>query len=101
MAHTYSHLYSLTITGLRFFTVYGPCGRLDMALPLFTKAIIEGRPVDVFNNGQMKRDSPYIDDIVDGVLCVTDGIAQPNPRWSDTKPDPGTSRPITDLQYRK
>lgn len=92
MAHTYSHLYNLPATGLRFFTVYGPWGRPDMALFLFTKAIIEGRPIDVFNNGLMKRDFTYIDDIVEGVLRVTDRVAQPNLNWSGEKPDPATSK---------
>jgi UDP-glucuronate 4-epimerase len=92
MAHTYSHLYNLPTTGLRFFTVYGPWGRPDMALYLFTKAIFDGRPIDVFNNGQMRRDFTYVDDIVEGVLRVTDRVAQPNPAWSSSKPDPGTSK---------
>jgi UDP-glucuronate 4-epimerase len=91
IAHTYSHLYNLPTTGLRFFTVYGPWGRPDMALFLFTKAILEGRPIDVFNNGQMRRDFTYVDDIVEGVLRVTDRVARPNPDWSGAKPDPGTS----------
>jgi UDP-glucuronate 4-epimerase len=92
MAHTYSHLYNHPTTGLRFFTVYGPWGRPDMALFLFTKAILEGRPIDVFNNGQMRRDFTYVDDIVEGVLRVTDRVAQPNLDWSGAKPDPGTSK---------
>lgn len=91
MAHTYSHLYKLPTTGLRFFTVYGPWGRPDMALFLFTKAILEDRPIDVFNNGKMRRDFTYIDDIVEGVIRVTDNVAQPNPNWSGDEPDPGTS----------
>ncbi len=91
MAHCYSHLYGLPTTGLRFFTVYGPWGRPDMALFLFTKAIEEGRPIDVFNNGQMRRDFTYIDDIIEGVVRVTDTIPQPNPDWSGDAPDPGTS----------
>ncbi len=91
MAHTYSHLYKLPCTGLRFFTVYGPWGRPDMALFLFTKAIIEDRPIDVFNHGKMRRDFTYIDDIVEGVVRVVDKIAQPNPKWSGDAPDPGTS----------
>ena len=91
MAHTYSHLYKLPCTGLRFFTVYGPWGRPDMALFLFTKAILEGRPIDVFNNGKMQRDFTYIDDIVEGVVRVTDNIAAPNSNWSSDFPDPGTS----------
>ncbi len=92
MAHTYSHLYNLPTTGLRFFTVYGPWGRPDMALFLFTKAILEGRPIDVFNNGQMKRDFTYIDDIVEGVVRTCDHVAQPNPEWDGADPDPGTGR---------
>lgn len=91
MAHTYSHLYRLPCTGLRFFTVYGPWGRPDMALFIFTKAILEGKPIDVFNHGKMQRDFTYIDDIVEGVTKVTDLIPQPNPNWSGDRPDPGTS----------
>ncbi len=91
MAHTYSHLYGLPTTGLRFFTVYGPWGRPDMALFLFTKAILEGRPIDVFNYGKMKRDFTYIDDIVEGVVRVTDGIAAPDPAFDPMNPDPATS----------
>lgn len=92
MAHTYSHLYGLPTTGLRFFTVYGPWGRPDMALFLFTKAILEGKPIDVFNHGRMKRDFTYVDDIVEGVVRVSDSTAKPNPEWSGDAPDPGTSR---------
>ena len=92
MAHTYSHLYGLPTTGLRFFTVYGPWGRPDMALFLFTKSILEERPIDVFNFGQHKRDFTYIDDIVEGVVRTLDKIAAPNPDWSGEQPDPGTSR---------
>ncbi len=92
MAHTYSHLYNLPTTGLRFFTVYGPWGRPDMALFLFTKAILEGRPIDVFNNGKMRRDFTYVDDIVEGVIRVTDHVPTPNPDWTGDHPDPGTSR---------
>lgn len=91
MAHTYSHLYGLPTTGLRFFTVYGPWGRPDMALFLFTKAILEGRPIDVFNEGRMRRDFTYIDDIVEGVVRVADRVAAPNPAWSGDAPDPCTS----------
>jgi UDP-glucuronate 4-epimerase len=91
MAHTYAHLYGLPCTGLRFFTVYGPWGRPDMALFLFTRAILAGEPIDVFNHGRMKRDFTYIDDIVEGVIRVTDQPAQPNPLWSGDRPDPGTS----------
>lgn len=91
MAHTYSHLYGLPTTGLRFFTVYGPWGRPDMALFLFTKAILEGKPIDVFNHGKMKRDFTFIDDIVEGVIRVLDKIAEPNPDWKGDSPDPGTS----------
>lgn len=91
MAHTYSHLYDLPTTGLRFFTVYGPWGRPDMALFLFTKAILEGKPIDVFNHGKMKRDFTYIDDIVEGVIRVLDNTAAPNKGWRGDTPDPGTS----------
>ena len=92
MAHCYSHLYGIPTTGLRFFTVYGPWGRPDMALFLFTKAILEGRAIDVFNHGRMQRDFTYIDDIVEGVVRVTDTPATPNARWSGDAPDPATSR---------
>jgi UDP-glucuronate 4-epimerase len=91
MAHCYSHLYGIPTTGLRFFTVYGPWGRPDMALFLFTKAIIEGKTIDVFNNGQMRRDFTYIDDIVEGLVRVIKQPAAPNPEWSGKDPDPGTS----------
>jgi UDP-glucuronate 4-epimerase len=91
MAHTYSHLYGLPTTGLRFFTVYGPWGRPDMALFLFTKAILEGRPIDVFNHGRMQRDFTYVDDIVEGVVRVADRTAEPNPAFVSDTPDPGTS----------
>ncbi len=91
MAHTYSHLFRLPTTGLRFFTVYGPWGRPDMALFLFTKAIIEGHPIDVFNYGDMRRDFTYIDDIVEGIVRAADRPAEPNPAWSGADPDPGTS----------
>jgi UDP-glucuronate 4-epimerase len=91
MAHTYSHLYGLPTTGLRFFTVYGPWGRPDMALFKFTKAILAGEPIDVFNHGHHRRDFTYIDDIVEGVIRVLDKPAEPNPHWSGAKPDPGTS----------
>jgi UDP-glucuronate 4-epimerase len=92
MAHTYSHLYGLPTTGLRFFTVYGPWGRPDMALFLFTRAILEGRPIQVFNHGRMERDFTYVDDIVEGIVRVCDRTATPNPAWSSDEPDPGTSR---------
>lgn len=91
MAHTYSHLYKIPTTGLRFFTVYGPWGRPDMALFLFTKAILEEQTIDVFNYGQMRRDFTDIDDIVEGIVCVLDTIADSNPEWSGYDPDPGTS----------
>ena len=91
MAHTYSHLYRLPCTGLRFFTVYGPWGRPDMALFLFTKAIIEDREIDVYNFGKMQRDFTYIDDIIEGVIRVSDRVALPNPAWSGDAPDPGAS----------
>lgn len=92
MAHTYSHLYGLPTTGLRFFTVYGPWGRPDMAMFLFTKAILAGEPINVFNRGQMQRDFTYIDDIVEGVIRVADRVAEGNPSWSSDQPDPATSR---------
>jgi len=91
MAHTYSHLYGLPTTGLRFFTVYGPWGRPDMALFLFTRAIIEGKPIDVFNHGKMRRDFTYIDDIVEGLIRVLDKSPEPNLDWNGENPDPGTS----------
>lgn len=91
MAHTYSHLYGLPTTGLRFFTVYGPWGRPDMALFLFTKAILSGEPIKVFNEGRMRRDFTYIDDIVEGVFRTAEQIAAPDPQWSAATPDPGTS----------
>ncbi|HSO09771.1 MAG TPA: NAD-dependent epimerase [Desulfoprunum sp.] len=91
MAHTYSHLFGLPTTGLRFFTVYGPWGRPDMALFLFTQAILAGRPIDVFNNGEMERDFTYIDDIVEGVVRVIDRVPTGNPAWSGDNPDPATS----------
>jgi UDP-glucuronate 4-epimerase len=92
MAHTYSHLFGIPTTGLRFFTVYGPWGRPDMALFLFAKAILEDRPIDVFNHGKMQRDFTYIDDIVEGIVRVVDRTAAPNPAWTGSSPDPGTSR---------
>lgn len=91
MAHTYSYLYHLPCTGLRFFTVYGPWGRPDMALFLFTKAILNNRPIQVFNNGDMQRDFTYIDDIVEGVIRVMNRIPQANPDWSSDRPDPSSS----------
>lgn len=92
MAHTYSHLFNLPTTGLRFFTVYGPWGRPDMALFIFTKAILEGKPIQVFNYGKHRRDFTYIDDIVEGVIRTLDKVAAPNPEWSGDNPDPGTSK---------
>ncbi|OGB09771.1 MAG: protein CapI [Burkholderiales bacterium RIFCSPHIGHO2_12_FULL_61_11] len=91
MAHTYSHLYGLPTTGLRFFTVYGPWGRPDMALFLFTKAILEGRAIDVFNHGDMERDFTYVDDIVEGVIRVLDRAAVSNPAYDPVLADPATS----------
>ena len=91
MAHTYSHLYGLPTTGLRFFTVYGPWGRPDMALFLFTRAILAGEPIDVFNHGRMRRDFTYVDDIVEGVIRTADHTATSDPNWSGDHPDPGTS----------
>lgn len=90
MAHTYAHLFGLAATGLRFFTVYGPWYRPDMALFLFTKAILEDRPIDIFNNGKMGRDFTYIDDIVEGVYRVIYHIPEPNPEWDSDNPDPAT-----------
>jgi len=92
MAHTYSHLFGLPTTGLRFFTVYGPWGRPDMALFLFTKAILAGKPIDVFNYGHHKRDFTYVSDIVQGVVHAMDHVARPNSSWNSDQPDPGTSK---------
>ena len=91
MAHTYSHLYGLPATGLRFFTVYGPWGRPDMALFLFTKAMLEGRPIQVFNNGQMTRDFTYVDDIIESLIRLLDKPAAPDPAFDPANPDPATS----------
>jgi len=91
MAHAYASLYGIPTVGLRFFTVYGPWGRPDMAPVLFTKAIMEGRPIDIFNHGKMQRDFTYIDDIVEGVVRVMDTTPRPDPRWQGDIPDPGTS----------
>jgi UDP-glucuronate 4-epimerase len=91
MAHTYSHLFGMACTGLRFFTVYGPWGRPDMALFLFTKAIIEDKPIKVFNHGKMQRDFTYIDDIIEGVVRTMGKLPQPNSSWSGDHPDPGSS----------
>jgi UDP-glucuronate 4-epimerase len=96
MAHTYAHLYRLPVTGLRFFTVYGPWGRPDMALFLFTRKILAGEPIDVFNEGHHARDFTYIDDIVEGVVRTADKVATPNSDWSSDRPDPATS----DAPYR-
>ena len=92
MAHAYANLYGLPVTGLRFFTVYGPFGRPDMALFLFTKAILAGQPIDVFNYGHHKRDFTYVGDIVEGVVRAADHVAEPNPKWDGDRPDPATSR---------
>lgn len=92
MAHTYSHLYNLPTTGLRFFTVYGPWGRPDMSLFMFTRSILEGKPIDVFNYGNHRRDFTYIDDIVEGIVRVIDKPAQTNTSWTGNQPDPGTSK---------
>lgn len=91
MAHCYAHLYQLPSTGLRFFTVYGPWGRPDMALFIFTKAILEGKPIEVFNEGRMKRDFTYVDDIVEGVIRALDHPATADPTWSGDRPTPGAS----------
>ncbi|ABA75808.1 MULTISPECIES: NAD-dependent epimerase [Pseudomonas] len=113
MAHSYSHLYRLPTTGLRFFTVYGPWGRPDMSPFLFVRAILEGKPLKVFNYGKHRRDFTYIDDIVDGVIRVLDHVAAPNAQWSGLKPDPassaapwrlyniGNSQPVELLDYIK
>jgi len=92
MAHSYSHLFNLPTTGLRFFTVYGPWGRPDMALFLFTKAILENKPINVFNNGEMVRDFTYVDDIVEGIVRVLDNPPKGNPSWSGKTPDPADSK---------
>ncbi|GFE82002.1 NAD-dependent epimerase [Steroidobacter agaridevorans] len=92
MAHTYAHLYQLPVTGLRFFTVYGPWGRPDMALFLFTKNILAGKPIDVFNYGNHRRDFTYVDDIAQGVVRAVDRPAQPNADWNSDEPDPATSK---------
>lgn len=92
MAHTYSYLFNIPTTGLRFFTVYGPWGRPDMAIFLFTKAILEGKPIQIFNNGNMRRDFTYVDDIVQGVIRVIDNPSTSDPDWDGQKPDPATSR---------
>jgi len=91
MAHSYSHLYQIPVTGLRFFTVYGPWGRPDMALFLFTKAILQGEPIKVFNHGQMERDFTYIDDIVEGIVRLLPTLPQSNPDWNGADPDPSSS----------
>ncbi len=91
MAHSYSHLFRLPTTGLRFFTVYGPWGRPDMALFLFTRAILDGTPIDVFNNGHHKRDFTYVDDIVQGIVHAVDQVANANETWDSDRPDPATS----------
>lgn len=92
MAHTYAHLYGLPMTGLRFFTVYGPWGRPDMAAFIFTRKILDGEPIDVFSHGHHQRDFTYIDDIVQGVVRTMDHVAEPDPEWSSDDPNPGTSR---------
>jgi len=92
MSHSYSHLYNLPTTGLRFFTVYGPWGRPDMALFKFTKAILNEKPIDVYNNGEHTRDFTYIDDILNGVIKVLNNLARPNLKWNSNQPDPASSR---------
>src|SRR5690625_7751097 len=94
MAHTYSHLFKIPTTGLRFFTVYGPWGRPDMALFLFTKAMIEDKPIDVFNYGEMQRDFTYIDDIVEGVIRVNDNPPKENPDWDPSSDDRSEERRV-------
>lgn len=92
MAHTYAHLFGLPVTGLRFFTVYGPWGRPDMALFLFTQAILAGKPIDVYNSGKMKRDFTYVDDVVEGIVRVIEKPSAPDPNWNGDAPDPSTSK---------
>ncbi len=92
MAHSYAHLFGIPLTGLRFFTVYGPWARPDMALYRFTSAILEGRPIDIYNNGEMLRDFTYVDDIVEGIVRIADRPASANPDWNGAEPDPATSR---------
>jgi len=96
MAHTYSYLYNIPVSGLRFFTVYGPWGRPDMALFIFTRKILQGQPIDIFNNGEHRRDFTYIDDIVEGVIRVSDNIATKSTKWDSEHPDPA----ISDAPYR-
>jgi len=91
MAHSYSHLYRLPATGLRFFTVYGPWGRPDMAMFIFAKAILEGKPIRLFNHGNMRRDFTFVDDVVEAIVRLVDRPPQGNPEWSGTKPDPSSS----------
>ena len=91
LAHSYSHLFRLPTTGLRFFTVYGPWGRPDMALFIFTRAILAGKPIHIFNHGRMERDFTYIDDIVDGVFRLTERVPQPDANWNSAAPDPDRS----------
>ncbi|MCG8378755.1 MAG: NAD-dependent epimerase [Proteobacteria bacterium] len=92
MAHTYSHLYNIPVSGLRFFTVYGPWGRPDMALFIFTEKILAGEKIEIFNNGKHKRDFTYIDDIVEGIIRVVENIAKPDSNWDSDNPDPATSK---------
>jgi UDP-glucuronate 4-epimerase len=92
IAHSYAALFGVPVTGLRFFTVYGPWGRPDMALFLFARAILEGRPIDVFNNGHHQRDFTYVDDVVEGLVRVSDRVAAPDPNWNSKNPDPARSR---------
>lgn len=92
MAHSYAHLFGIPLTGLRFFTVYGPWARPDMALYKFTSAILEGRPIDIYNNGEMLRDFTYVDDIVEGIVRIAERPARANPDWNGAEPDPATSR---------
>lgn len=102
LAHSYSHLYGLPVTCLRFFTVYGPWGRPDMSPSLFTNAILEGRPIDVFNHGKMQRDFTFVDDVVEGVVRVLDKPACPNKNFDSINPDPSTSyAPYHFRRYRR
>src|SRR3546814_19340139 len=104
MAHTYSHLFDLPTTGLRFFTVYGPWGRPDMALFLFTRNILAGKPIDVFNHGHHTRDFPYVDDIVEGVIRTLDRVPGPDPDYDPLAPSPATSRapyPVSHIRHNR
>ena len=102
MAHSYAHLFGLPTTGLRFFTVYGPWNRPDMAMWLFADAIIAGRPIKLFNHGRMRRDFTYVDDVVESIIRLIDHTPRPDPNWTGDKPDPASSSgPLARLQHRE